>query len=330
MSTKIERRLNEQGIEVCGFFVDSEYDHSDTTADGRVVYSLDELRDKQEEINVVIGHGHYENRAKISKLPFVHKVFIIANPYLQYCSTGIEEWIEQNGAEYRKIVGRLADDQSRNALHAYCMVSKTNDIEYLMDKDFLIQSIFDFEKLELTDKERYVDAGAWIGDTIESFRYRTGNQYDHIYAVEPDPESLESLKNIMTYKDIAIYPCGLGKLEGVLFLDVDAEVRESTRLTTERGQPEQINVKVNTIDGLFENESISLMKICVPFAFLDVLQGGKKCFLKDRPRLIVNIALENGTHFFEVIKWVMDLNVGYEVALRFDMPMPTRLWMFAY
>lgn len=331
MSTKVERRLEEQGIAVNGFFVDSEYYHPDVLSEGRVVYSLDEMKSRQEKIDVVIGHGHYENRDRISELPFIHKVFIIANPYVQYRSEGIEEWVDKNKAVYMDIMERLADDQSRKALHAYCMVNETNDIEYLMDEDFLIHNIFDFERLQLTDRERFLDVGAWIGDTIDWFLQRTGNQYEHIYAVEPDPESLGILKeNVKAHKDISIYSCGLGETAGEFYLDVDKEVRQSSRLSKEKNQAQQMRVEVRTLDELFEGESISLMKICVPMIYPEVLRGGKKCFLKDKPRIIVNLSIEKGTGFLEVIKWLMDLDVDYEIALRFDMLMPTRLWLFAY
>ena len=52
--------------------------------------------------------------------------------------------------------------------------------------------------------------------------------------------------------------------------------------------------------------------------------------LKDKPRILVSISTEKGTKFLEVIKWLMDLDVGYKIALRFDMLIPVRLWLFAY
>ncbi|MDE6852245.1 MAG: FkbM family methyltransferase [Lachnospiraceae bacterium] len=331
MSTKVEKRLKEQGIEIKGFFVDPEYYVPETSVGQKAIFSLDDLKNRQEKIDVVMGNGHYENRDKLSELPFINQVFIIANPYLQYCSKGIREWIDANHAVYTDIMERLADDQSRSALHSYCMVNETNDIEHLMNKDFMINNIFDFEGLQLTDHERFLDVGAWIGDTIDYFQQRTGNQYEHIYAVEPDPESFETLKeNVKNHKNISLYSCGLGESAGEFFLDIDDEVRQSTRLSKEKTKKDQMSIKVQTLDELFAGESISLIKIFVPMIFPEVLRGGKKYFLKNKPRIIVGLSLENGTGFLETIKWLMDLDAGYKIALRFDMPMPARLWLFAY
>ena len=331
LARKVYRRLSEQGIEAAGFFVDAGYSHPDVSDEGLPVYSLDELRKKNDRIDVVIGHGHYEKRDEINGLSFIHKVYIIANPYLQYCSTGITEWIERNREKYDGIMERLADDESRHALHAYCRVNETNDIEYLMQDEFIVNHVFDFEGLKLTESERYLDVGAWIGDTVALFQKRTGNSYSHIYAVEPDPNTVERLKeNLAGEKNISVYACGLGDKSGEFYLDVDAESDQSNSVSEEKNQEGQMCVPVRTIDELFDKEHLTLIKIFVPFIFQEVLQGGKKCILRDKPRLIVNIAVEAGTGFFDTIQWILDLDVDYQVALRFDMAMPTRLTLYAY
>ena len=239
--------------------------------------------------------------------------------------------LKKNREVYDDIMKRLADDSSRRALHAYCMVNETDDAEYLLQDDIIIKDMFDFEGLHLTEEEKYVDIGAWIGDTIELFTKKTGGRYEHIYAVEPDPDSLEKLReNVGDYEDISIYSCGLGSKEGEVFLAVDEEVRQSTRLISKKEDDSQISVKIKTLDELFGQESVSLVKIFVPFLFPDILQGGKECLLRDRPRLLVNIAMGNDTKFFEVIRWLLDLETNYQVALRFDMAMSTRLTLCAY
>lgn len=331
MGIKVKNRLAENGVHVEGFFVDVAHYNKEAVGEKEHIYLLDELEKLCDNIDVVIGHGHYEKRKVVEALPFVHKVYMIAFPYLQYHSSGIGEWIEKNREVYDGIMKRLADDSSRRALHAYCMVNETDDAEYLLQDDIIIKDMFDFEGLRLTEKERYADIGAWIGDTIELFMKKTGGRYGYIYAVEPDPDSLEKLReNVRDYKDISIYSCGLGSKGGGVFLDVDDEVRQSTRLVSKKESDSQIPVKIKTLDELFEEDSVSLIKIFVPFLFLDILQGGKECFLRDRPRLLVNIAVENGTKFFEAIKWLLDLETDYQVALRFDMAMSTRLILYAY
>lgn len=331
MGTKIKNRLNENGIGVEGFFVDVVHFNGEAAGEGEQIYTLDELEKRHDRIDVVIGHGHYERREAMSGLPFVHQVYMIAFPYLQYHSPGIGEWIAHHRELYHEIAGRLADDQSRKALHAYCMVNDTMDAEYLLQDDMLVKDMFDFEGLHLAERERYADIGAWTGDTVELFMEKTGGRYDHIYAVEPDPDSLEKLReSVRDDENISIYPYGLGSEAGEMYLHVDGEVRQSTSLVSQKDGDSQLPIEVKTLDQLFEKDSVSLIKIFVPFLFWEILKGGEKCILRDKPRLIVNLSIEDGTSFFDVIKWLLDLEVDYQIALRFDMAMSTRFMLYAY
>ncbi len=331
MGIKVKNRLTENGIGVEGFFVDVDHFNGEAAGEGEQIYTLEELGKLHDRIDVVIGHGHYERRGVLSGLPFVHQVYMIAFPYLQYHSPGIGEWIGNHRELYDEIAGRLADDQSRKALHAYCMVNDTKDAECLLQDDILVKDMFDFEELHLTEEERYADIGAWVGDTVELFAEKTGGRYDHIYTVEPDPDSVERLREcVRNYESISIYPYGLGSEAGEMFLHVDGEVRQSTSLVSRGDGGSQLMIEVKTLDELFEKDSVSLIKIFVPFLFEDILKGGEKCILRDRPRLIVNISVENGTSFFDVIKWLLDLDIGYQIALRFDMAMSTRFTLYAY
>lgn len=45
-----------------------------------------------------------------------------------------------------------------------------------------------------SDRERYVDLGAYNGDTLREFLALTDGQYEHLDAVEPDPKNFKKLR----------------------------------------------------------------------------------------------------------------------------------------
>ena len=89
-------------------------------------------------------------------------------------------------------------------------------------------------------------------------------------------------------------------------------------------------MNVTTIDQLFEGCQISLIKIFVPFMFLDILKGGKKCISQNKPRLLINVAADDKFLLYDTVQWITDLNMDYKLALRFDFPMQTRLCLYVY
>lgn len=330
VSIEVENCLKEQGILIEGFFVDCKKEDCCIAERNEKVYSLEEIEGKYEKINVVIGHGHYEKKDSLNQHAFISKVYIIANPYPQYRSKGIGQYVSNHEDEINDIMGYLADDKSRKALEAYCEVNETDDINCLLDKDFCISDMFGFEQLRLTDDENYVDVGAYVGDTVELFLKKVSGRYGSIAAIEADPNNFCVLKeNMNGKKNITLIPYGVGKESGVLYLEKES-TSQSSHLVDGNGHKNKEQIEVRTLDSFISTKKVTLLKIFVPFMFLEVLQGGAESITRDKPRLIVNVAADNGVKVFDTIKWIRDLGIGYKIALRFDFPMPTRLIIYAY
>ena len=89
-------------------------------------------------------------------------------------------------------------------------------------------------------------------------------------------------------------------------------------------------VSVTTMDNLFTDKGVSLVKIFVPFMFLDILKGGKNIIKQNRPRLIIFVSSDDKFLLYDTVQWITNLDMNYKLALRFDFPMPTRLILYAY
>ena len=327
MSIEVKKRLNENGISPVGRFVNTQMKQSHLIHSTDAIYSFDELKNSYSQINVVMGHGHYEKAAELQSDPFVNMVYIIPNPYTQYKGPD-QQYIHDNVDKIASAKKLLIDDHSRLVLEKYLAFSSTNEIQHLLDSDICIGGIFDLNDLNLSSTETFADIGAWEGDTIDAFLRKTNGCYEHIYAVEPDPCTFKKLSSKFEEDpNISLFQCGLGKQEGEFYLST--EDSQSTSLSQTKTAISQ-KVKVTTIDQLFENKHIDLIKIFVPFMFLDILKGGVNYISQNRPRLIINVTADDKFSLFDTIQWIADLNVNYKLALRFDFPMPTRLFLYAY
>lgn len=327
MSIEVEKRLYENGISPVGRFINTQMKQSHLVHSTDPIYSFNELKNSYSQINVVMGHGHYEKAAELQSDPFVNMVYIIPNPYTQYKGPD-QQYIHDNADKIASAKKLLIDDHSRLVLEKYLAYSTTNEIQHLLDSDICISGIFNLNDMNLSSAETFADIGAWEGDTIDAFLSKTNGCYEHIYAVEPDPCTFKKLSGKFS-KDpnISFFQCGLGKQEGEFYLST--EDSQSTSLSQTKTAISQ-KVKVTTIDQLFENKHIDLIKIFVPFMFLDILKGGVNYISQNRPRLIINVTADDKFSLFDTIQWVADLNVNYKLALRFDFPMPTRLFLYAY
>lgn len=293
--------------------------------DQKEIFSLQKIEEKYQKINVVMGHGHYEKVDEMKSYSFINQVYIIPNPYPQYKGPD-SEYMKYNREKMEYISKCLADDKSRYVLEKYIAVWTTNDISHLLGSDVCVEDIYGLEKLDISTKESFVDIGAWEGDTIELFLKKTKKNYEYIYAVEPDPNSFKTLKNKFAGREnISLIQCGIGEKVGELYLG-----EENSQSAFLKKEVTARKVKVMTIDTLFIEENISLIKIFVPFMFYEILKGGENVIRKNKPRMIVNVSADNKCILYDTIKWIMDLRLGYKLTLRFDFPMPTRMWLYAY
>lgn len=324
MSVEVEKRLEENGIRPVGRFIDTQINRSHIVSDANRVFSLDEVKGLYSKVNVVMGHGHYEKASAMKAHSFVNEVYIIANPYARYRGPDLR-YVRENAEKIDYIKKLLADERSRYVLEKYIAVSTTNDIRHLLESDICSEGAFGFEGLNISATEAYADIGAWEGDTIDLFLKRTNNRYTHIYGVEPAPCSFAKLKNKLAGKQgLSLFRCGLGMREGELY--ISEEDSQSAFL----GKSGSSRVSVTTMDRLFSGKDVSLIKIFVPFMFLEALKGGENTVKQNRPRLIIYVACDDKFSLYDTVRWIAGLDMDYRLALRFDFPMPTRLILYAY
>lgn len=325
MSIEVEQRLRENGIDIEGKFVNLE-DCSDSQA-----ICLKELGKKYNKFNVVVGQGHFERVSDISDSPCIYRIYIIANPYQQYQGPG-RKWLDQNKEKIEETSSKL-DVISRECLWAYYRIQIDNNINHLLNKPFLIPDMFGLSELSISNNEIYADVGAYTGDSIDIFMQNTKGKYQHIYAFEPDSQSFGILKrNTEALENIDYFQMGLGKESKKMSLAlentksaylVDSDIQKDSDHFLQ-----QIDVK--TLDEVMQDAKVSLIKISVPFLFLDILQGAKQCIKSNRPKLVINVGAGDGTKIIDTIEWIEALELGYRVLLRNDFPAPTRIFIYAY
>jgi len=327
MSVEVEKRLDENGIHPAGRFIDTQTGQSHIISNSDRIFSLEELKGLYPKINVVMGHGHYKKASAMRSHPIVNEVYIITNPYTQYRGPSLQ-YVRENAEKIDYIKKMLADERSRCVLENYIAVSTTNDIRHLLESDICVEGVFGLEELNISATETYVDIGAWEGDTIASFLNKADNHYTHIYGVEPAPCSFARLKNKFTGRPgLSLFQCGLGLQEGELYISTEDS---QSAFLSQSEMDGSSKVSVTTMDHLFSDKSVSLVKIFVPFMFLDILKGGKNTIKQNRPRLIIYVACDDKFLLYDTVQWIADLDMNYSLALRFDFPMPTRLILYAY
>ncbi len=96
--------------------------------------------------------------------------------------------------EIEEVFDLWNDDQSRDEFIAQLKWRSRLDYDGLSDPElgdtYFPSGLFS----DLGDNERFVDCGAFKGDTLEVFLERRENRFQHYLALEPDPENFSDLR----------------------------------------------------------------------------------------------------------------------------------------
>jgi FkbM family methyltransferase len=204
--------------------------------------------------------------------------------------------------------------------HVYTMLSDRKSKEiYIQIIDFLLslspeklplaeKNQYFIDEFALSNNETYVDVGAFDGDTLKEFLRRRGIHFNKYFALEPDGESFNKLKNsIREYHNkriIALRVAASSKNGYVYFSDtgkIDACVLKNGKN----------RVEAATTDKLFKKEVVTSLKIDVEGYELHVLRGSKEILKQHKPKLAVCV-YHRPQHLWEIPLLIKSLNPDYK------------------
>ena len=216
-----------------------------------------------------------------------------------------DTFIAQHREDIKEAFDLLADEQSRRVFKGVLDFAYTGRLPYLQAIETQKDEVF-HRILKLKD-ERYLDLGAYRGDTVDEFlRYTDG--YERILAVEPNPKNYQKLcAHIGDMKNAAALNAGIADRKSVMRIG-----KKAGRMPT-LGDTEGTQVEVTTVDAL--GFSPTCIKVDIEGVESAMLEGAQRTLREQRPKL--NIAAYHRTEdFFRLITQLHAIEPAYRIYLR--------------
>lgn len=154
---------------------------------------------------------------------------------------------------------------------------------------------------------RYIDCGAYTGDTILSFR-QLGYRFKHVAAFEPDPTHYPSLARTLASEQAALFPCGAWHERAQLhFTTSDAASHISDTGNT--------TIQVVALDEALPNFAPNFIKMDIEGAEASALLGAQAMIQHHRPRLAIS-AYHRPRDMWELLLQIHAWELGYSFYLR--------------
>ena len=227
-----------------------------------------------------------------------------------------DDFLIKNAEKIKATYDILADTRSKYVLENAIKFYYSGKLDYLWsitdNKDEIFENV-----LKLSDKEHYIDLGAYRGDTIQEL-IDYGKGYNEIIAIEPDPKTYKKLLEYINNKEnITAYQKTIWKKNCTLLFSNQGG-RNST--IGYKGTA----VEAVTIDYLAKQmDNVTYIKMDVEGAEKQALCGGVKTILEKKPKLNI-AAYHTFEDLFDLALMVYSINPEYKLYLRHHPYIP--LW----
>lgn len=190
------------------------------------------------------------------------------------------------------------------------------------------------EFLKRDKNEVFVDCGAFVGDSVETYLWQKDGVFNKIYAFEPDPSNFSSLccRTERLRKEwgcpdskIICENCGLDDHS----YEIAMSSEESSLSAHLSDSGNGIRIPVTTIDDYFKEQRVSFLKADIESFETKLLCGAKNVIKRDHPLLAMCI-YHNATDFYHIQQLIHKIDDTYRFSLRHHSYYECETVLYAY
>jgi FkbM family methyltransferase len=225
----------------------------------------------------------------------------------------------------------LKDSKSIETFNALLITMLTGDLtscRAMMEKDMY----FGLPEFSGSFDEIFVDAGAFVGDSVERFVWENLGTFRHIYAFEPGEKQFAAMRTrvnrlaeewAFSLDNITLVKAGLSSGSGRMrctFVD-DYPLRHGLMdlVNDEKHQENFISSEVCSLDDYLDGREVSFIKADVEGMEMLLLAGAQKTIKRFKPKMAL-CAYHYPSDLFEIAEFVRSLVPEYQFHLRQHAP----------
>lgn len=343
-------RMKKYHIQIKGVLVSKEY-YFGESFEGYKVYEAEEyIENCKNSISIVPGFQvlvHTELVNNLCSNPNIHRIYILDGCGYLFCNhfrfpdskiVLIDSYYEGlikrnlNGEYYQKHYDLflqtyewLEDEKSKLTMVDYlCGHIELEEFPMLevWKQEDADNQYFPEDVIQLTEKEVFVDCGAYTGDTLENFLNRVKG-YEKYYALEPDSRRFPKLRTQMNSEKILHVPVGAWDKKDKLYFSTDNECGE-----IDSNSKTGSYIEVDAIDRLIpKDDEVTFIKMDIEGAELQALYGAKETIKRDRPKLAICV-YHKREDLITIPQYIKNIVPEYKFYLRAHFPYASEVVLY--
>lgn len=242
--------------------------------------------------------------------------------------------------EVMRVFDLLCDDLSKRT-YAHIILTRAGEEEcfpidiYCADAYYAVLPFLSMKKNEV-----FVDLGAYVGDTLETFIWKSSGEFKKAYLFEPNEKNAavleiraKRLKREWGIDDskIEIVQAGIGNKNETLYIDSDDGGAPCPRKILDTQGDDKKAVKVYSMDEFFRDkqEKIDCIKADIESFEYDMLCGAKETIQRYRPRLAICI-YHSAADMYRIPLLIKEYCPDYKFSIRHHSTTLSETVLYAY
>ena len=314
---KIIAVCNKYGIEISDFFASDGFVRGHAFH-GKTVISYSAMKEKYDGQNPIVLLSF------ASSLPEVMALFKKVGEECELYAPDVPvfgetlftiEFFEENYARFEAVYNSLTDEESKRIYENVISYKLSGDIKYLWDSESDKAQVYE-KILDCNNISRYVDLGAYNGDTIKEMLHYNPKLQTAI-ALEPDARNFRKLneyaQNITNCEIKCINSGAWNENTTLLF---DASGNRNAGIVSKGNIVSKIKeVDVVSVDSVLNGANVDYIKYDVEGSEKEALIGSKETIKKYAPKLLVSL-YHRSEDLFVLPELVKQINPDYSLYLR--------------
>lgn len=211
--------------------------------------------------------------------------------------------------QYHRVFNMLDDEISRKVyIERIKRVYILSDISDVMQPEE--EQYFD-KIVKLTEREVFIDCGAYIGDTAAEFIKRTNGKYRQIYMFEAEESKYGQIMNSMKGYKYILYPFGVWSENAKLRFDAGGGSASKVLAADTQGE----EIEAVALDGIEFDAPPTLIKMDIEGFEKQALLGASDLISKHTPKLAVCV-YHKPEDLFELPLLIKEINPKYSLYMR--------------
>jgi FkbM family methyltransferase len=224
--------------------------------------------------------------------------------------------------EVLEILGLLQDSQSKQVLSGFYDYQKNGNIENLIrsaghEKQYLGTLLSGSDSARwLVDNIRWIDCGAYIGDTVEAVRNVCESGQVIFLNLEPDPENYKKLNSLTALQKINAINLKAGCGDKNRMAKMSKSTGLSSQISKDSNESDSsIDIPIFTLDEIAGSWLPTHIKMDIEGSEMEAIQGAKRIIQTYMPKLAIAV-YHKPKDIYEIPKYISGLAPDYRFYLR--------------